>query len=181
MFALGSIRIGFDRQDGTPGTLAVDLPPLEVTSRLTPSDVAEGLQAQVPPFRISTTPPRVAYSLSPMLLEVFLFGGAGLLLTAAGWLAWRFAPRPSRERAPLSRIERALVTLDDAHTKGAIADRRKALELLASELRYCGEETLASPAELLAWSEQPPGTPAANALSDRVRETIKKGSNGAGT
>jgi hypothetical protein len=179
--ALGSIRVGFDRQDGKPGTLAVALPPLEVASRLAPTDIAAGLQAQVPPFRVSTTPPRVHYSVSPTLLEVLLFGGAGLLLTAAGWLAWRFAPRRSRERPLLPRIERALVILDDAHARGAVADRRKALELLANELRYSGKGSLASSAELLAWSEQPPRTPAKNALSDRVRETIENGPDGAGT
>ena len=78
----------------------------------------------------------------------------------------------------LTPLERALLVLESARVRGAAADRRKALELLAAELETGGDPPLALEARELAWSKATPAGEATKALATRVRRLIKARKNG---
>ena len=90
-------------------------------------------------------------------------GGAGLLLhpylPGFGWL-----PRRRRES---SRLERALAAVERARG-GETAEERKALELLADELRKSGSGGLAWTATELAWSPSEPPPDQTVALTETL-------------
>jgi hypothetical protein len=83
---------------------------------------------------------------------------------------------PRRERA-LSRLERALEAVERARG-GETAEERKALELLAAELRKSGSGGLAWTATELAWSPSQPPADRTVALTDSVRRELAGRTNG---
>jgi hypothetical protein len=125
--------------------------------------------------------PEPTRSASPTRLERALLAGATLLvfvatLLVAAW--WRDRERAQRAVAVVavaqpSTLEQALRLAETVDGDGA--ERRVALETLATELRAVGEEGLAGETERLAWDVDPPRGEAVAALAASVRSRANGG------
>src|SRR3954469_194868 len=167
-------------------------PEVNLFSRLDPIDLERrasivsrrGTNVQIralrPPWRVTTSPlGTTAYRLSPTTTFWVALGLALLLVALAArllrpWLPqfalWR--PAPNR-----TRLELALDAVDRARG-GMTADERKALELLAVELRRTGRGELAWTATELAWSTTSPQAERTGALTATIRRQLEEGTNG---
>jgi hypothetical protein len=122
--------------------------------------------------------PAVSYRISPALLAAILLVLAGMLTVAAGALVMRQlrpggpAPAPEPASPPVSPLAHALGQLDLALADGQVDQQRKALELLARELRHSGEAALARDARQLAWGEDSLARDEARSLAQIVRATV---------
>lgn len=157
------------------GTTAepIKWPPLLVSTRLTPDEVA----LQYPPFRTGLSLTKPSYGISPDLLGSLLLAGTGLLLVVAVALV---SPQlRARVGVPflarLSPLQRALALIRHAGRDGDEARRRKALERLARELRAHGEGELALDARRLAWSDDAPSPDSIEALATQVEQRVNGG------
>jgi hypothetical protein len=168
-FSLG--RLDFVIIDQGRSAQPVEWPSIEATSRVGPLDVE---QAQ---WRALTArPPEVSYRMSPGVLGAGLLGGAVLLLTAAGALAWQFVPSRVREDVVeteaarrVSAIERALELALASSANGGSPEQRRALERLARELGTEGLGPLTERARRLAWAPALPSRVEVERLADDVR------------
>jgi hypothetical protein len=79
------------------------------------------------------------------------------------------APPPEPQLPPL---ERALVLLETPHTQDGMADRRRALELVADAL-VGRDEDLAANARALAWSEHDPPPSETTGLAASARTALR--------
>jgi hypothetical protein len=143
------------------------------SSRLQPSDVASSIAH----FRHPTTLPAADYAISPSALADALAIAAILLAAGAVALLGRELMRVLERRrlgafAKLTPLESALLYLRQAASRPDPADRRKALELLATVLDDDGASTLADTAGDVAWAEAAPTPAQAVELADEV-ETIR--------
>lgn len=139
------------------------------SSRLQPADISSSIAH----FRHPAILPSPVYSVSPGLLAGGLTIGAILLAAAAlALLARELAAVRARRRlgalARLTPLEAALVYLRQAAGRPDPADRRKALELLATVLDADGVSTLAGRAGDVAWAEEPPTPARVVELADEV-------------
>lgn len=144
-------------------------PPIEVVSRLDPT------ATQDVRWRAETrTLPEPSYRVDATLATFVLLGGAGVLVGLAALL---LVPLASRRRHHVADVEidddlpplaRALLLLETS-TNGAVADRRRALELVARELDAHEERALAERARRLAWSKDAPEPADASAFASSVR------------
>jgi len=183
---LPNARLRFTRSDGRSGSLAVRWPSFDVASRLPRAVAAAANPAKQPDFRATLAPPPVTYAVSPVLLERLLVAGGLVLLAAAAGLTF-VAVRPAlvrrrgfswrRRREPVG-VERALLLLRRAQSRGSTPERRRALELLAFELSRSGEGDLADTASRLAWSEPPPARDEAETIAAAVHERLNGKENG---
>jgi hypothetical protein len=116
--------------------------------------------------------PALDYRVPPRLLAVLLLalalaaaaGGAALLLPRI-----RDAlPRPRPAGDDRSVLERALAAVRSAAGGGDAAERRRALDFLARELRAGARRGEARAARRLAWSRRSPRPSEMEALADRV-------------
>ena len=82
-----------------------------------------------------------------------------------------------RRASEPSRLELALAAVDRARG-GISAEERKALELLADELRRTGRGELAWTATELAWSTASPAPDQTGALTAEVRRDLEERTNG---
>jgi hypothetical protein len=132
-----------------------------------------------PPWHVDTTLAAVSYRVSPA--TVFW---AALSLALALVLATAFLLRPylpgldwllPRKREQ-SALERALEAVERA--RGATTEERKALELLAAELRESGADQLAWTATELAWDKPVPEPKRTDALTANVRRELAGRTNG---
>jgi hypothetical protein len=152
-------------------------PPTAILSRLQRRDIGS-IQ---PHFRSPRTVPAPEYSVSPSGLANVLTGVAGALalvgLGVLGWELVRLVERRRRRRVVvLTPLEAALAYTRDAAGRADPADRRKALELLATTLEAEGAPALADSAEDAAWSEEPPSPERARELADEVEASTRNGS-----
>ncbi len=177
-FSLPSMEIDYVRPGGTHAAQQIQLPQIQVTSRISPLQATRLNAPPHPPLRASTAPLPVRYAVSPLLLETLLVAFAVVLFGVAGVLLYRFGPRFRRSRPLPTPLERALLLVDRARTRGFVPEQRKALELLAHELGRSGEEDLALSARVLAWSESAPEQQATGDLAGEVRENVLARSNG---
>jgi hypothetical protein len=183
---LPAARLRFVRADGRAGSVAVRWPTFDVASRLPAAVAAAANPAKQPNFRATLALPRVTYAVSPVLLEWLLAAGGLVLLAVAAALGVA-AAQPAlvrgrgfswrRRREPIG-LERALLLLRRAQARESAEERRKALELLAFELRRSGEGDLAGSATTLAWSEPPPASDDAEGLAAAVRRRLNEEANG---
>lgn len=159
-------------------------PAVSAVSRLDPVDLEQRDPRLPPPWKFEAARLSApSYGVHPGRAFWLLVAGAALLVAAAALFLRPYLPRPaflfgrgSRELAPL---EQALAVVEAARTRGP-AEERRALELLAEELRRSGEAELAWTASSLAWAaESPDGEPTA-ALAVDVRRVIDERSNGHG-
>jgi hypothetical protein len=175
------------RDGGPRRRLIARWPPVLVDSRLDTEAVAQSkLLAFGAPWRADVaTMPRISYRADPALLEwglltvglALLAGGAGLVAVGVGRggaLSALFA----RRARPLPPLEHALAQVELARRDG-FAARRRALELLARELRSSGADELALDARELAWASPGPDDGTTSELAGRVRALIGASRNGA--
>jgi hypothetical protein len=185
--------LGRPLQGAPPAPLTISWPPITAVSRLDPVDLdrrptirggGSGAQARatikVPWRRNSATLVAATYRIQPVAVFWTGMAGALVLLVAAGILLRPFLPSLRRYRAGPSPLERALAAVERTRAGGDLAAERKALELLAAELRDSGEGDLAWTASALAWSKPVPEQELIGALTVDVREAIAASRNGHG-
>jgi hypothetical protein len=128
---------------------------------------------------LSMPPP--SYRVSPETARIPLFAGAavfavlGLVLAYLGWPRRRPKPVPVPLEPPeplATPLEQALGLLEDPATTDGAADRRRALELVAAELRGLGNDDLADVARRLAWSSQTPAHERTSGLAELARPAL---------
>ena len=103
-----------------------------------------------------------------------------MLVVATGALLRPYLPGLDwvrRRRAAPSPLERALQAVERARG-GETTEERKALELLAAELRRSGRGGLAWTATELAWSPSVPEPGRTGALTESVRRELNGRTNG---
>ena len=171
-----------------PEPIQIKWPELSGFSRLDPIDlqrnaiVSRGgrqlrLNVVLPPWRLNTLPLGAdSYQISPTALFWLSVGLALALVGAACLLVRPWLPILRRRPAPLTRLERALAAVEQA--RGTPGEERKALELLAEELRVSGRGGLAGAAKELAWSRSTPVGERTAALTADVRRELERRSNG---
>jgi hypothetical protein len=171
--------------------VTVTWPQISAVSRLDPIDIerraiinrvgpAGQVRAILPPWRVnSINLAPVSYAFSPSTVFWCSLAFAFLLLLAAAFLLRPYLPGITlipRRRA-LSRLERAVEAVERARG-GETAEERKALELLAAELRKSGSGGLAWTATELAWSPSQPPADKTGALTESVRRELAGRTNG---
>ena len=193
-FAPATLRYrGRPIEGAPPAPLTISWPPITAVSRLDPVDPdrrptirggGSGAQARatlkVPWRHNSATLVGATYRIQPAILFWTATFAAVLLLAAAGLLLRPYLPSLRRYRARPSPLERALAAVERSRDGGDLAAERKALELLAVELRSSGEGDLAWAASALAWSQPVPEAELIGALTLDVREAISARRNGHG-
>jgi hypothetical protein len=173
--------------------VTISWPSISAISRLDPIDLErraiirrtgarEQLRAtlEVPWRRNSTNLVAATYRVQPSTIFWTGIAGALLLLAAAGLLLRPYLPSLRRHHAGPSPLERALAAVERTRAGGDREAQRKALELLAAELRRSGEGQLAWTASELAWSEPVPEPDLTGALTVDVRDAIAARRNGHG-
>ena len=159
-------------------TLTLHWPTVEWLSRINQTEEATGTYF----YHVDLVPPDVSYSVSPGQLLVYLALALVVLVAIPVALVWRRVVERRRARASAPEpevppLERALRLLDSANADGDSAGRRRALELVAVELRRSGKDDLSSDARALAWQRPAPPADDAGEIGARVRSTF--GANGA--
>jgi hypothetical protein len=170
---------------GPPSRVIISWPSISAISRLDPIDLerraiirrtgaGEQLRAtlEVPWRRNSANLVASTYRILPGAIFWTGIAGALLLVTAAGLLLRPYLPDLRRRRPGPTPLERALAAVEQTRARGDLAAERKALELLAAELRRTGEGDLAWTASELAWSEPTPEPELTGALTLGVRDAI---------
>lgn len=163
---------------GTPRrTISVDWPTVEWLSRINQTEEGSGTFF----YHVDLVPPRVSYAVSPGHLLIWLTVALALLVAVPAGIVWRRVAERRRRNAPVDTqvppLERALRLLESANANGDGDVRRRALELVAVELRRSGRDDLSGEARALAWQPSAPPADDADALGARVRSTF--GGNGA--
>ena len=168
-------------QPGEPLTVETFWPALFVTSRLDAASFSERDPLSAPWRADVTTLPTVTYRIGPGLLVALLaLGGIGLL-AATGVLGYRVLPArrepppppPPPPKPVPSVLEQALRLLETPPVENGVADRRRALELVADEIATWGDRRLEGRARALAWSAETPPAAATKALAATVRERVR--------
>jgi hypothetical protein len=183
---------GVARNGDAVDPVTITWPQISAVSRLDPIDIERRavvnrigpsgqVRAILPPWRVTTsTLAPVTYSISPGAVFWSSVAVALLLVTAAALLLRPFLPGfdwVPRRRRPLTRLERAVAAVERARG-GDSAEERKALELLAAELRKTGSGGLAWTATELAWSPSDPPVEKTGALTESVRRELAGRTNG---
>ena len=173
--APAAIRIAWPQVSGFSRLDPIHLQRNAIISRV---DRVNRLSVVLPPWQLNSLPVGSdSRHLSPTALFWLAVGLAAGLVAAAFALARPWLPVFSLRRPPpLSRLEQALVTVE--RSPGASEERRKALELLAEELRSSGRGRLAGTAKELAWSAPLPAGDRTTALTSEVRRDLERRTNG---
>jgi hypothetical protein len=173
-----------------PSAVKITWPHLNGFSRLDPNQLertalvskvgrVNRLSVVLPPWRLDSLPiGSNSYRIAPTrLFWLALLFAAGLVLAAFALVRpWLPDLRFGRRAAPLSRLERALLTVEQARSEPD--ERRKALELLAEELSSSGRGGLAGEAKELAWAQHGPEGDRTSALTAQVRRELERRTNG---
>jgi hypothetical protein len=151
-------------------------PQTAILSRLQRRDIGS-IQ---PHYRRPGNVPAPDYATSPSKLADILTAVAAVLalvgLGVLGWELVRVLERRRRAReVQLTPLEAALAYTREAAGRPDAADRRKALELLATTLDAEGVPALAGAAEDAAWSEEAPTPDRALELADEVEAATGDG------
>jgi hypothetical protein len=186
-----------------PNTFSLGVPPVGIASRLNTEEVtaarqaspvravegsASGLVAEDAALLVRDSAarlPAASYRIDPALLAAILLVLTAALAAAAGVLVVRQIGSDDRPAVvekvavvPATPLDHALGQLDLALSNGRVDQQRKALELLARELRHSGEDGLAQEARHLAWGEEAVARDDARALAQTVRTTVNGRDNG---
>ena len=189
------LRPSYVRYRATPGgpapaPIRITWPAVSGFSRLDPIhlqrnaivskvDRINRLSVLLPPWQLNSLPVGSdSRRISPTALFWVALALALGLVAAAFALArpWLPALSLAGRTRPLSRLEQALVTVE--RSPGGSEERRKALELLAEELRSSGRGRLAGTAKELAWSAPLPEGDRTTALTAEVRRDLERRTNG---
>lgn len=142
------------------------------------SVVARQIAAYAPPWHVNTTLSPVSYSIGPGSLFWGALGAALALVLTAALLLRPYLPGAAwlRRGPELSKLERALLEVE--RVRGRPVEERKALELLAAELRRRGERGLAWTATELAWSADVPPVERTGEFTETIRRELAARTNG---
>jgi hypothetical protein len=152
---------------------SVRFAPIESVTRINAQDVT---QVYGFPFRGSFTPlPAISQRMSATTLGVLLFLLAAALLVLPATLALRWwrkrrqppPPQPEPEPTPL---ERAIALVEWSLARENGAERRAALDALATELDVVESDGLADQTRVVAWSPPSPSTGEAERILALVKE-----------
>jgi hypothetical protein len=192
---------GTEKYDFTPARVSYEMPHGESTerlvldaqwpalfvhSRLEATDFRERDPLQAP-WRADLSLPAVTYRIGPWSLVAVLLAAGIAFLVAAAVLLYRLLPErrelpvlppPPPPEPVLSPLEQALALLEAQAAEDGVAERRRALELVADELAVWDERSLERTARTLAWSEEEPAPAATQALAAMVRAQLEGRSNG---
>lgn len=178
------VTVTYERRGGHRDVVSKQFPALFIASRLDLRQIQEGNPNEVPTWRAQTDLlPRATYGMPPGTLIAVLAAAAAALLLAAAVIGWRLLPESVRAYGRLGGrslppLERALALLERARGAGQEREERKALDLLARELRRRGAGELAGTARDLAWSRTAPATQETDALAGEVRRMLNGSTNG---
>jgi hypothetical protein len=175
---------------GTAPSVSVSWPTLIASSRLDPTDqerkavvrktgsvAVRQNAAFVPPWHLNTGLAAVSYRVAPNVVFLAALALAlGLVLTAAAVLRPYLPMVGGLHRAQPSKLERAIEAVERA--RGRMPEERKALELLAAELRSAGQEGLSWAATELAWSRPVPEPRRTGELTETIRRELAGRTNG---
>src|SRR5688572_30536589 len=152
---------------------SVRFSPVESVTRINAQDVT---QVYGFPFRGNVTPlPAVSQRMSPTTLGLLLLllAAALLVLPATLLIRWwrerRRAPPPEPQPEPTA-LERAIALVEWSLGRENGAERRAALEALASELDVVEPNGLGDETRVAAWSPPSPSTGEAERILTRVKE-----------
>lgn len=153
-------------------------PERKAVVRKTGTLVGRQIAAFTPPWHVNTNLAAVSYRISPTTLFWASFALAFALVLAAALLLQPYLPGAAWLRRPrqLSKLERALLAVERA--RGRPVEERKALELLAVELRSSGRGRLAWAATKLAWSPEEPEPHRTGELTETIRRELAGRANG---
>lgn len=166
-FLLPPATVRYTLVDGRPRETVVGWPELRIRSQLRRIDFA------MLPWRTQIRPlPPLGYRLAPRLLAVAAALAALLALAGGGFLLLaRLRPEAARavsaRRGRRSVLERALAAVRNAAAGEDSEERRRALDLLARELRDA-ERRRSYDARRLAWSRARPERSEMERLADAV-------------
>jgi hypothetical protein len=191
VFQPTTVRYAGHVSSATAPSATVTWPNVIAWSRLDPIDqerkavvrkngtvVGRQIAAFTPPWHVNTSLTAVSYRIGPTTLFWASLAFALALVLAAALLLRPYLPTAAWLRRPheLSKIERALVEVERA--RGRPIEERKALELLAAELRSSGEGGLAWSATKLAWSPDAPEPERTGELAETIRRELAGRTNG---
>jgi len=166
--------VSYRSRAGRLVTQPVEWPSYETASRLNDADRL----APTERLRTDASLPAVTYRVDPGTLQALLTAlSAALVVLAAGLAALAFRRRPQAvaETLPeLAPLERALLLVRASTANGFPEERRKALGLLARELRDSGRGDLARTAVRLAWSAETPSPDAAGSFASQVEAALEE-------
>jgi len=177
-------RVVYQRPAGsTTERLTIDAPwpTLVLHTRLDSSTSPTERDTLAAPWRADyISLPAVTYRASPGFLIALLVLAGAALVAVGGVLAYRARPRrapppppPPPPPAPrLAPLEQALALLETPHVDGqdGVAERRRALELVADEVAtWGGDPSVERNARRLAWSEEDPAVHEMKELAANVR------------
>jgi hypothetical protein len=152
---------------------SVRFAPIESVTRINAQDVA---QVYGFPFRGSFTPlPAISQHMSATTLGVLLLLLAAALLVLPAilvlrwWRARRRRPPPEPEPEPTP-LERAIALVEWSLARENGAERRAALDALATELDVMESNGLADETRIAAWSPPSPSTGEAERILTLVKE-----------
>ena len=157
---------------------SLDWPTVEWLSRTNQTEANSGTYF----FHVELAPPPASYAVSPGHLLLWLTLALVLLLAVPAALALRRIVEHRRAQEAddadsVPPLARALQLLEWATSQQDGNARRRALELVAVELRRRGRHDLGAEARALAWQPSPPPPLDADELRARVISTV--GGNGA--
>jgi hypothetical protein len=172
-----------------PAPVTISWPSVSAISRLDPIDLDRRVVVRAgdrqllrppleTPWRVDSSLAAATYRIRPDTIFWAGIAGALLLLAATGLLLRPYLPSLRHRRAGPSPLERAVVAVERTRAGPDLVAERKALELLAAELRRSGEGDLAWTASELAWSKPVPEPHLTGALAIDVREAIAARRNG---
>jgi hypothetical protein len=173
LFPLEAAAVRYRLRTGPSERLSVEWPRLTATSRLDPEELAERPNEL---FRADVSPPAATYRVEPGTLVGILVGAALLLVVVAAALLSpelrRLLLLRARRRDPLAgmtSLQRALKLVERSLASGTADEQRKAIDLLARELRRAGDDELSAAARQLAWSARAPAEADLAAIEDAER------------
>jgi hypothetical protein len=164
--------VSYRTRTGRLEQLQVEWPSYTVASHLTAADRPDPTAR----MRVDAALPPVTYRIDPGTLRALLAALSGILVVATALLLagalWRRVPGVLPAAPELPPLGRALRLVRASTSNGFPAERRKALGLLARELRRSGHRELARDAVRLAWSAEDPSPDAADAFAEEVETSV---------
>lgn len=147
--------------------------PVEAVTRINAQDVT---QVYGFPFRASFTPlPALTKRVSPTTLALLLLLLTALLLVLpaaliARWVRSKRQPPPPDPEPEPTALERAIALVEWSLTRENGAERRAALDALATELDTLDSNGLAEETRVAAWSPRSPSPADATSILTHVKE-----------
>ncbi len=172
-FRPGEVRYTDPGAKGSRLLRVVRFAPVQAVTRINAQDVT---QVYGFPFKGTFTPvPALTKRVSPTTLAIILLLLAALLLALPAvlmtrWMRSRRQPPPPEPEPAPTPLERAIALVEWSLTRENGAERRAALDALASELDTLESNGLADETRIAAWSPRSPSPSDATNILTQVKE-----------